>query len=574
MNWFYLIDGEKFGPVTHDEFKILIRKGTVKRDTLVWKNGMDSWSRAVTAVNIFPPSKKTTQNEPKNNRFLSFFITHWQGNFPILISIWGMLFVASLFFIIGIICFYFIFDLLERKYIPLAYWGNILFFSFFLFSWYLKGSVHSIIKNTKQAEKSHNNFSFVLLAAISLVYIFNIYNTVLPNFLESIDDAKNKSEYVWDIEVINDGFDLVLSGAVGDGIAEEFKDTLLDNRNIKTIHTNLDVGGYMEEAEMIAEMIKLYELETYVSTVCVSACIKIFLRGKKRFIKEDAKLGFHRPSFPGLNVVNFLAEDSKQIFLDAGVSPSFVEKIFNTPSSEMWYPTKEELLQANVIDNVVTGKGFAMSELNKVNVDDLEKYFLDISIYVVLKNKEPEIYKKILEEAKLALLDKKSLEYIIEMGSRYIQPLRDKHLPYANNEVLLEFNSLVLEQLEVISKTNKVLCYEYGYSGTPESMHKALSLIPDELIKKQVDLLAKVFETSDFSRKPPDENIANIVIEKVVDKTITDLGDNSEILLKLDSPSVDKGKACDALKILFRNVLALPNKEAEIYFRATYLSAG
>ena len=41
--WYYAFEGASKGPFTEDEFNALIDRGTIGRDTLVWREGMDDW---------------------------------------------------------------------------------------------------------------------------------------------------------------------------------------------------------------------------------------------------------------------------------------------------------------------------------------------------------------------------------------------------------------------------------------------------------------------------------------------------------------------------------------------------
>ena len=43
MQWFYAVNGQRFGPVSSTDFARLVADGTVAGDTLVWKEGMASW---------------------------------------------------------------------------------------------------------------------------------------------------------------------------------------------------------------------------------------------------------------------------------------------------------------------------------------------------------------------------------------------------------------------------------------------------------------------------------------------------------------------------------------------------
>lgn len=43
MQWYYSINGQRLGPVPHEELERLIQSGTVTGSALVWRQGMDAW---------------------------------------------------------------------------------------------------------------------------------------------------------------------------------------------------------------------------------------------------------------------------------------------------------------------------------------------------------------------------------------------------------------------------------------------------------------------------------------------------------------------------------------------------
>ena len=43
MDWFYADGKDRRGPVPENEFRTLISAGTVKPETLVWRQGMTQW---------------------------------------------------------------------------------------------------------------------------------------------------------------------------------------------------------------------------------------------------------------------------------------------------------------------------------------------------------------------------------------------------------------------------------------------------------------------------------------------------------------------------------------------------
>lgn len=55
MMWYYALDGERKGPVEKEEVQSLINNGDLGVDDLVWRDGMDGWTR-ISEVEDFQPS--------------------------------------------------------------------------------------------------------------------------------------------------------------------------------------------------------------------------------------------------------------------------------------------------------------------------------------------------------------------------------------------------------------------------------------------------------------------------------------------------------------------------------------
>ena len=117
----------------------------------------------------------------------------------------------------------------------------------------------------------------------------------------------------------------------------------------------------------------------------MSACTIPFLAGNPRILHQKAKLGFHQYSFPG-----FTEEQFKQAYLQEkvfmtsiGIDRKFSEKAFTTPSNDMWYPSHEELLKANVVTRITDGKEFGTVPIKKTTeLAKIEAHFLRIPLYI------------------------------------------------------------------------------------------------------------------------------------------------------------------------------------------------
>ncbi len=114
----------------------------------------------------------------------------------------------------------------------------------------------------------------------------------------------------------------------------------------------------MSEGRGLAMLIRKHKLGTYSFKECSSACTIAFIAGAKRLLGVNAKLGFHQYRLDAKNVIPFLDPNDELkkdlVFYESqSIDAAFLKKVFKTPLNEIWFPSHNELLKANVIHGVV-----------------------------------------------------------------------------------------------------------------------------------------------------------------------------------------------------------------------------
>ncbi len=119
----------------------------------------------------------------------------------------------------------------------------------------------------------------------------------------------------------------------------------------------------MDEGFLLHDFIRDRKLTTYTSTQCLSACTISFLAGIKRYLADNARLGFHSARIGSLDRHQLpeINDNIKRLFISHGVSKWFIEKAFSTSSNDVWYPTNAELLNTGVVDELVDLNQFGLS---------------------------------------------------------------------------------------------------------------------------------------------------------------------------------------------------------------------
>lgn len=158
----------------------------------------------------------------------------------------------------------------------------------------------------------------------------------------------------YDLSVEDDA--LRFSGSVALGATARMQDLLEAHPEVTQITLDSD-GGHIFEARGMARLARERGLTTSVPRACSSACTLIFIAGHKRQIAMGAQLGFHgyaleqAARLPGFDIAAEQARD-RAFFRAQGVAGDFVDRLHDTPPSEIWFPSQDVLLAAGVVTDL------------------------------------------------------------------------------------------------------------------------------------------------------------------------------------------------------------------------------
>ena len=113
-------------------------------------------------------------------------------------------------------------------------------------------------------------------------------------------------------------------------------------------------GGSVQAGRAIGLFVSANGIDTRVDGQCFSACTLVFAGGVQRALGPQGQLGFHGyrldESMRVQTVSKDVIEDKDRAFLIAqGFDAVFVERVFATPSADLWTPTIAELTAAGVL---------------------------------------------------------------------------------------------------------------------------------------------------------------------------------------------------------------------------------
>jgi hypothetical protein len=199
---------------------------------------------------------------------------------------------------------------------------------------------------------------------VQILIVFEVFGTATNFFLYQLPRIReywliaSGHDPMGQIEVqrSRDGQHIVLSGAFGAGSANIVKAQLEQAPAVTTVVLE-SPGGRIVEADHIAQLIRERKLNTYVETHCESACTLILLAGADRAGTPGARIGFHRASFPGMDpqLDAAMTEEMIEKYREAGLPERFLVRIRSTRADDMWYPARDELVEAHVVTRLAAG---------------------------------------------------------------------------------------------------------------------------------------------------------------------------------------------------------------------------
>lgn len=290
---------------------------------------------------------------------MSYLGRHWRGELPL--SRAYFLNTVALNFVLGIV--FLILAALGPE-LPLGTqpplaWGFWLT-TFLLQIWQSVGIVRSALRRLDQ--KISPFPSWLALGAVA-VMTWKGASILFTVTIPQLEDASN----VWRgdpnlpasvVKVLPGGKEIEFAGAIRLGSAGELERFFRLNPSVKVLHLST-LGGREREALAMAEVVRSRGLTTYVGRYCASAGIIVFLSGKERVVRDGARLGFHSARAGGVPpaIANRL---QMKILEDAGVTSAFIQRVIDTPATELWQPPLNELQEQGIVTRLSDGAGFAL----------------------------------------------------------------------------------------------------------------------------------------------------------------------------------------------------------------------
>ena len=319
----------------------------------------------------------------------NYFTRHWQGEYSLTQSFWINFIVAGVLFLFLLKIYpeELITSPIHDLYIYIAVYCITLT----VITWQIIGVWRSADNHILKTKRK------VWAETVKVLMIFGLISTGF--MVQELLPGLNKFSYilsrdidiqVYSIRVMDNKKEVEITGGIKFGLTEALRKTFNKYPTIKVIHLN-SYGGRVVEARLLREFIEKMGLITSTNKGCLSACTIAYMGGASRFIYGEKKLGFHRYGL-AYNQTDILEKiivesftEDKAIFLNKGASNNFMNHIYNTSASDLWFPENDILFANHIITGIAEDTDFLLYQ---------ETVLGDNLVYPVITEHVPQILNK------------------------------------------------------------------------------------------------------------------------------------------------------------------------------------
>ena len=427
-----------------------------------------------------------------------FILTHWRGEFSLPLSYWGISFLLVLILRITSQVLAGEVEAISTSLTATA-WVLYFFYAFLfcLLVWSYVGTWRSASKYA--AEKK----PFIWSALAKFAIVSGVIQITSAFILQEAPILKAFSPYLLGadtkqtikVDVLDGGHTLKLSGLFGNGSYNVVKKSLDGNPEIKKIYLDSN-GGLYKEVSLIAESILSRRIDTYVEDKCLSFCTIVFLSGYNRYSTPAARFGFHAPSIKGASQFDDEFNiDSKKLYSKLRVPQEFINRIYSTPNSDMWYPSYQELIDAGIVNKLsFGGESNSIAGLFNKPKDELRAALASDKFFSAHEHKFPGFLDKVIDISLPLAKQGKSDADILNAIRGYASTLQTKAIAMSTPEIRARFVSLAVKQSKEASKYGGEACYRLL-----KSTLDVTKVFPKELINEELNLTTEAL-SSNFIR--------------------------------------------------------------------------
>lgn len=488
-------------------------------------------------------------------RSSSYLLRHWRGELSLAHAYWinGSLIVGGGTVILSKLLNSPVTEQLSLRLVAMISIGFLLF-SVLAWLWSSVGIWRSASQN--KARGGSAGWAIVAQGVVILgvlVMLGRLSGTIIPQLNEFTriatgNDPLGKAS----ISLMPDGKVIVIKGMLGEGAAEKFRQIVEAAPAASSVHLESG-GGRLLEAKKIAELVRARHFNTYTEAMCASACTYIFVAGKERAATPNARIGFHQPSFIGLDadVQKEASGEMAEVYRNAGLPETFIQRAQATAAQDMWFPSRAELIQAKVLTRITLGGESSALSAQLNSREELLLAFQEVSQFQAYERRFPGTIEQMTDRAWAAKLRGGSDADVQNAARSTIAGIMPQLLKTADDRILLQFAQLFVKEIVAARSVSVEACGLFM-----ESKLNIGATLPREIVEAEKQFLQEALNAPPRGNAP---SASAAQAKQAVGLALRSMP--AHYLAVVNNPPAYRNQPallCDSMESLYRNVLSLP----------------
>ena len=391
----------------------------------------------------------------------------------------------------------------------------------------------------------------IMICAPRLIELSNIARGIIPT-----------GNY--QLKLVRGGTELAIDGAIGIGLSKKISQVIALNPRVQALQLNSH-GGSAREARQLRDLIATRKLSTTTSQGCYGECTLAYVAGEPRRIGDQATLRFYRSSQPGMPQWALWRdyEGDRRDWLARGVPGIFAEQALTTPDTAVWQPSLSELIAANIVSPSLEMAERQADDRDEDVLAPLDRELRRAPFFTLLKEQEPDGYRKLVGEIQAGLLASGHSENFQLRIFPMAKAVSYERLSHAEDSLLLEYAEIILEQISLLYSESAQVCNRYFGMDLSGAALDTAKYFSEEMLAKETGLMAEVLRSSATREyRPPDRQSIKARWDLIMTLIGKRYGTKAVLLFETRQADRDAGQTCHVLYEFYKAVSRLPARDA------------
>ena len=336
------------------------------------------------------------------------------------------------------------------------------------------------------------------------------------------------------------------------------------NPRVQALQLN-SYGGSAREARKLRDLITERKLSTTTSQGCYGECTLAFVAGEPRRIGDQATLRFYRSTQPGMPEWALWRdyERGRRDWLARGVPVDYADQALTARDTGGWQPSLSELIAANIVSPSLEMAEPQAGHSGEDSLAPLDRKLRRAPFFTLLKELEPEGYRKLVGEIHAGLQSSGNAENFQLRIHPMAKAVSYERLSHAEDALLLDYAEMILEQISLLYSESAQVCTRYFGMDLSGAALDTAKYLPEEMLAKETGLMAEVLRSSVAREyQPPARQIIKARWDMIMALIGKRYGTKAVLFSEMRQANRDAGQTCHVLYEFYKAVSRLPAHEA------------